>query len=64
MFFELIQIEVKCSKTYFKIFLSQETGAFENNMKKKLQKPRPNLKKMYIMHLHKIFALRAIQFKR
>ena len=31
-FFELIQIEVQCSKNYFKIYLPQEAGAFGNNM--------------------------------
>ena len=45
MLFELIQIEVQCSKNYFKIFLSQEAGASENNIEKERQKPRPKLKK-------------------
>ena len=33
MLFELIQIEVQCSKNYFKIFLPQEAGAFGSNRK-------------------------------
>ena len=28
----------------FKFFLPQETGAFQNNIEKKLEKPRPKLK--------------------
>ena len=28
----------------FKFFLPQETGAFRNNIEKKLEKPRPKLK--------------------
>ena len=43
--FELIQIDVQCSKYYFKIFLPQEAGAFGNNIEKEPQKLRPNLKK-------------------
>ena len=37
MLFELINIEAQCSKSYFKIFLQQETGAFGYNMGKELQ---------------------------
>ena len=33
MLFELIQIEVQCSKNYFKIFLPQEAGDFGSNRK-------------------------------
>ena len=40
-----MQIEVQCSKNYFKIFLPQEAGAFENNIEREPQKPRPKLKK-------------------
>ena len=40
-----MQIKVQCSKKYFKIFLSQEAGAFGNNIEKGPQKPRPKLKK-------------------
>ena len=43
--FELIQMEVQCSKSHFKIFLSQEAGASGNNIEKEMQKPRPKLKK-------------------
>ena len=63
MLFELIQIAVKCSKNYFKIFLPQEVGASENNIVKEPQKPRPKLKKSYIKFLQRIFALPGIQWK-
>ena len=43
--FELIQIEVQCSKSYFKMFLSQENAASEKNIEKESQKPRPKLQK-------------------
>ena len=43
-FFELIQIEAKCSKNYFKIVLPEEAGASGNNIKKESQIPCPNLK--------------------
>ena len=43
--FELIQIEVQCSKNYFKYFLPQKAGAFGKNIEKKPQKPLPKLKK-------------------
>ena len=33
-FLELIQVEVQCSKNYFKIFLPEEAGAFGNNIGK------------------------------
>ena len=42
--FELIEIEVQCSKSYFKISLSQEAGASGNNTEKEPQKPRPKFK--------------------
>ena len=52
---ELIQIEVQCSKNYFKIYLPQEAGAFGNNIKKEPQKPRPNFKKyFYYIFTHNI----------
>ena len=35
-----MQIEVQCSKNYFKFFLPQEAGAFGNNIEKETQKPR------------------------
>ena len=42
-----MQIEVKCSKNYFKIFLSQESRASGKNTEEEPQKPRPKLKKIY-----------------
>ena len=61
--FELIQIEVQCSKNYFKIFLQQEAGAFGNNVGKEPQKLRPKVKNVYTICLLRIFALPAIQCK-
>ena len=43
--FELIQIEVQCSKNSLKMFLLQEAGEFRNKIEKKTQKPRPKLEK-------------------
>ena len=43
--FEGIQTEVQYSKNYFKNILSQEAGAFVNNLYKEPQKPRPESKK-------------------
>ena len=40
-----MQIEVQCSKNYFKIVLPQEAGAFGNNIEKESQKPLQKLKK-------------------
>ena len=57
---ELIQIEVQCSKYYLKTFLSHEVGVFRNNIEKKPQKPRLNLKKYVVIYLQIIFALSAI----
>ena len=45
-----MQIEVQCSKNYFKIFLTQEAGAFGNNIEKEPQKPCPKLKK-YVYYI-------------
>ena len=39
--FELIQIEVKCSKNYLTIFLPQEAGVFRNRKEKKHRKETP-----------------------
>ena len=47
---ELIQKEVQCSKNYFKKFLTQEAGAFGNNLEKEPQKPNPKLKK-YVYYI-------------
>ena len=41
-YFQLIEIEVQCSKNYFKISLSQ--GASRNNTETEPQKSRPKLK--------------------
>ena len=60
---ELMQIEVQCSKNYFKFFLSQEAGAFGNKIEKEQQKPCSKLNWMYIIYLQRIFALPAIQCK-
>ena len=40
-----MQIEVQCSKNYFKTFLPQEVGAFGKKIEMEPQKPRLNLKK-------------------
>ena len=47
-----MQIEFKCSKSYFKIFLPQEARAFGNNIEKEPQKPLSKLKK----YVHYIFT--------
>ena len=55
--FELIQIEVQCSKNYFKIFSPQEAGAFGNNIEKEPQKLGPKLKKyVYYIFSENIFS--------
>ena len=41
----------------FQFFLPQEAGAFGINIEKEPQKPRPQLKNMYIIYLQRIFAL-------
>ena len=63
MLFELINIEVQCSKNLFKIFLQQKAKTHGNNIGKEPQKPRPKLKNKYIIYLQRIFALPAIQCK-
>ena len=50
LIFELIQIEVQCSKNYFKFLLPKKDGDFGNNIEKELQKPRPKLKK-YVYYI-------------
>ena len=62
--FELIKIEVQCSKNCFKNVLAQEAGVFGNNIEKELQKPCPKLKNMCIIYLQRTFALFAIKCKR
>ena len=47
----------------FQLFLQKEAGAFGNNIGKEPQKPRSQLKNMYIIYLLRIFALLAIQCK-
>ena len=49
--FELIQIELQCSKNHFRFFLSQENGPSANNIEKEPQKPRPKLEK----YIYQIF---------
>ena len=44
--FELIQIEVQCSKNYFKFFLLQEARAFGNNIEKDHKSHAQNWKNM------------------
>ena len=57
--FELIQIEVQCSKNYSK---RQEAETFGNNIKEELQKPHPKLKKYvyYILTENICFACSAM----
>ena len=53
-----MQIEVQCSKNYFKISLSQEAEASGNNIEKELQKRRPRLKKyVYILIIYREYLL-------
>ena len=53
--FEIIQIEVQCSKNYFNFFLPEEPGALESNTKNQPQKPRSKLNKyVYYIFLEKI----------
>ena len=55
--FELIQIEVQCSKNYQSIFLPQEAGAFGNNIEEEPQKLGPKLKKyVYYIFTENIFS--------
>ena len=58
--FEFIQIEVKCSKNYFKTFIPQEVGAFEINIENEQQKPHPKFEKYVYYILQRIFALSAV----
>ena len=45
-----MQIEVRCSKNDYKVFLPQEDGAIGNNIQKEPQKPQPELKK-YVYYI-------------
>ena len=47
-----MQIEVQCSKTYFKVFFPQEAGAFQNNIEKEPQKPHPKSKKICTLYIY------------
>ena len=49
--FELTQIEVQCSKNYFKIFLPLEARTFGNNRKEPTQ-ATPNIEKIYILYIY------------
>ena len=49
--FELMQIEVQCSKKN----LRQETGAFGNKIEIEKEKPHPELKKICILNYREYF---------
>ena len=49
--FELLQIEVQCSKNYLKTVSPREAGAFRNNVEHKSHVQ--NWKNMYVIYLHK-----------
>ena len=57
---ELTQIEIKCSKTYFKIFLPKEDGAFGSNIENEPQISNPKLKKYVYYIFSENIALPAI----
>ena len=63
--FELIQIEGKCSKKFFKISLSKEAEASGNNREKEPpKKATPKIEKIYVLNIYReYFALPAIQCK-
>ena len=51
-----MQLEVKCSQNYIKVFLPQEAEALGNNIEKEPQKPRPKLKKyIYLIFYREYF---------
>ena len=56
-----MEIEVQCSKNYFKISLSQEAGTSEN--RKETTRATPKIEKTYIKYSQRIFALPSIQGK-
>ena len=56
-------MKVYCRKYQFKFFFQQEAGGFGNNIAKKPQKPRPELKIVYIIYSLRIFALPTVQWK-
>ena len=55
--FELIQIEVQCSKNYFKMFLPQEVWASGNNRRKGITKPMPKTENIYILNFYREYLL-------
>ena len=55
--FELIEIEIQCSKNYFKLSLSQEAGASGNNIEKEPKKATPKIEKIYISNIHSEYLL-------
>ena len=57
---ELTQKEIQCSKTYFKIFLPKEDGAFGSNIEKESQMSNPKLKKYVYYIFSENIALPAI----
>ena len=56
LIFELIQIEVQCSKNYFKISLSQVAGASRNNTEKEPQSHTQNWRKQ-ILNIYREYLL-------
>ena len=58
--FELIQIEVQCSKNYFKIVLPQQAGVLEITKKRNSKNHAQSWKIMYITYLQTLFALPAV----
>ena len=50
MLFEPINIEVQCTKKWFKIILLQEAWACGNNIGKEPQKPTPKIEK-YVYYI-------------
>ena len=56
-FFELIQIEIECIKSYFKVFFYHKKLEFlEITYKKERKSHTQNFKKYFIIYLQRIFA--------
>ena len=55
--FELIQIEAKCSKNYFKTFLAQEAGAFRNSIEKGTAKTTPKIERICLLYIYSEYFL-------
>ena len=49
--FELTQLELQCSKNYFKFFIPQEIGALGNKVEKEPQKPPSKIEKIYVYYI-------------